>query len=88
MSVSVREKPWLLAEAKNRFSEVVRRVFAIGPQKITRRGGDVVVISETEYQLLKGHKVSFKDFLLQSTNYNLQDLDLRRDRSPMRELDL
>ncbi len=75
---------WLLAEAKNRFSEVARSVFTKGPQKILRREGNVVVISESEYLELKGNSVDFKDFLLQSTP-DLSDLDLRRDSSSMRE---
>ncbi len=36
---------WALAEAKNKFSEVVRRALAEGPQLVTRRDRAVVVLS-------------------------------------------
>jgi prevent-host-death family protein len=42
---------WRLEEAKNRFSEVVRRALAHEPQLVTRRGRDaVVVVSAQDYQ--------------------------------------
>jgi hypothetical protein len=37
---------------------------------------------------LVSRSVSFKDFLLKSANGDLQGLDLRRDKSLMREIDL
>jgi prevent-host-death family protein len=46
---------WQLQEAKQRFSEVVRRALADGPQPVTRRGEEVViVISAKEYARLSG----------------------------------
>jgi antitoxin Phd len=42
---------WKLEDAKNRFSEVVRRAMADGPQFVTRHGRDaVVVLSATDYE--------------------------------------
>ena len=35
---------WQLQEAKNRFSEVVSRALTEGPQTVTRRGTEVVVV--------------------------------------------
>lgn len=44
---------WKLEEAKARFSELVRRTRAEGPQRVTCRGKDaVVVISAEEFQRL------------------------------------
>lgn len=44
---------WRLEEAKNRFSELVRRALAQGPQRVTRRGRDaVIVLSAEDYQRL------------------------------------
>lgn len=77
---------WKLAEAKNRFSEVFRLVLSEGPQWIRRRDKTVVIISEQEFERLSGSKRDFKDFLLAGPG--LDELDLERDRSPMRELDL
>jgi prevent-host-death family protein len=42
---------WKLADAKNRFSELVRRARSEGPQRVTRHGRDaVVVLSAEEFQ--------------------------------------
>lgn len=41
-------KPWLLQEAKARFSEVVRRAHHDGPQHVTVRGRESVVIVASE----------------------------------------
>ncbi|MBX3461449.1 MAG: type II toxin-antitoxin system prevent-host-death family antitoxin [Planctomycetes bacterium] len=40
-----RKRRWQLQEAKNKLSEVVRRAIEEGPQTITVRGRDTVVIS-------------------------------------------
>ncbi|MBI2584919.1 MAG: type II toxin-antitoxin system Phd/YefM family antitoxin [Rhodospirillales bacterium] len=37
-------RPWKLEDAKARFSEVVRRARAEGPQRVTYRGEDAVVV--------------------------------------------
>ena len=44
---------WKLEDAKNRFSELVRRALADGPQLVTRHGKEaVVVLSTDEYRRL------------------------------------
>lgn len=78
---------WPLAGAKNRFSEVARSVFSVGPQKIARRGGNMVILSEDEYLRLKGRSEDFKTFLL-NTMPTLSELDLTRDKSVMRDVEL
>lgn len=46
-------KAWKLEDAKNSFSEVVRRALAHQPQRVTRAGRDaVVVISAEDYAKL------------------------------------
>lgn len=46
-------RSWKLEDAKNRFSEVVRRALSSGPQRVTRNGHDaVVVLSAEEYDRL------------------------------------
>ena len=77
---------WQLAEAKNRFSEVVRLALQEGPQKVTRRGDAVIVLSEAEYRRLSGEKPSFLEYL--ASGPSLEGLDLSRDSSPMRDVDL
>jgi prevent-host-death family protein len=46
--------PWRLQDAKARFSEVVRLAQQTGPQRVTVRGRDaVVVLSSREYDRLR-----------------------------------
>lgn len=77
---------WKLAEAKNKFSEVVRRALTDGPQRVERRDDAVYVLSEQEYQRLSGDKPDFIQFLLKAPD--MSDLDLQRDRTPMRDVEL
>lgn len=80
------ELNWQLADAKNRFSEVVRLALAEGPQRITRRDEAVVLMAESDYQRLVGEKPGFVEYLM--TGPSLEDLDLERDQSSMRDIDL
>lgn len=79
---------WQLQEAKNRFSQVVNRALEEGPQTITRRGKEVVVvISSEEFEEMKKSQPSLVAFFRQSPLVGVE-LDLERDRSLPRELDL
>jgi len=78
---------WALADAKNRFSEVVRLAISTGPQEITRRGEKIFVVSEKDFRKLNNEHIDFKQFLLKETP-DLEGLDIRRDQSPMRDVDL
>ena len=78
---------WQLADAKNRFSEVVNRALSEGPQRVTRRNDEVVVLSAEDYRKLKGQRPSFKTNLMKPGS-GLHELDLKRDRSPMRDIAL
>lgn len=40
---------WKLADAKTRFSELVTRAIADGPQRVTRRKDVVIVLSQADY---------------------------------------
>jgi antitoxin Phd len=76
---------WQLADAKNRFSELVSKALTEGPQRVTRRKDAVVVIAEAEYDRLQGKKLNFKEFLMSAPD--MSGIDFTRDRSPMREVD-
>jgi antitoxin Phd len=78
---------WRLADAKNRFSELVNRALEEGPQTVRRHKDAVVVMAERDYEKLTGSRPSFKRFLMNRTP-SLEQLDLRRDRSPMRDVKL
>ena len=78
---------WKLADVKNRFSELVKKALSEEPQMVSRRKDRVVVISESEYQHLTGQKPNFIEFLLER-NLNLDGVDLKRDRSLSRKVEL
>lgn len=77
---------WKLADAKNKLSELVNRVSSTGPQIIRRRGERFVVVSEREYRRLTGERPSLKKLLLDGPD--LDGLDLERDRTPGRDIEL
>ncbi len=71
---------WQLREAKKRFSEVVNKALTEGPQTVTRRGEEIVVIlSKADYTRLKNSQTSLLEFFRQSPLVGV-DLDLERDR--------
>ncbi|HXJ95750.1 MAG TPA: type II toxin-antitoxin system prevent-host-death family antitoxin [Terriglobia bacterium] len=78
---------WRLADAKNRFSELVNRALTGNPQWVRRRRDAVVVIAQRDYEKLTGKRPSFKEFLL-SEGPSFRGLKLSRDRSPMRDVTL
>ncbi len=77
---------WQLADAKNKFSEVVTRALNEGPQRVHRRGQTVVILAEDEYDRLTGAKPDFIEFLLSAPSF--EGVNLERDRSPMRDVHL
>lgn len=77
---------WNLAEAKNRFSELVNLALTKGPQRVTRRKDAVVVIAAAEYERLTGKLPAFKDYLTQGESFD--GLELGRDPSPGRNVGL
>jgi len=78
---------WTLQDAKNRFSEVVRAAIELGPQAVTRHGVDAVVImSAAEYERERKPFLSLYD-ALRPPEFVGADLDIERDRSPIRNID-
>ena len=79
---------WQLQEAKNKFCRVAEQAVEYGPQTVTKRGKDaVVVLSVEEYERLKKRKESLVEFLGKSPLAGV-DLDLTRDGEAGREVDL
>ncbi len=82
---------WQIQSAKARFSEVFRKARTEGPQLITRQGKEgVVMVAEEQFDRLVGKSRQPKnivDFFRQSPLVGLE-LDLKRDRSPARHIDL
>jgi prevent-host-death family protein len=79
---------WKLREAKARFSDVVKRAMAEGPQRITVHGKPAaVLVSEADYQKLAGEKSDFLVFMQASPLRGIE-LDLTRDKTPPRDEEL
>ena len=80
---------WQLQDAKNRLSEVVRKAQDEGPQVITLRGNDaVVVIAAGEYQKLSCRPKGTLAQFLHSSPLSGVKLDLRRSRDTGRAVPL
>ncbi len=78
---------WKAREARARFSELVRAA-QDGPQEITVRGHPAaVVVSPAYFERLRLAKLTFVEMIRESPLVGV-DLDIRRDRSPAREVKL
>jgi len=76
---------WQLQEAKNKFSEVVEEALAHGPQLITKRGVEaVIVLSYAEYRTLLLSRKKLSSFFRESPLVDA-GLDLTRDSSRPRD---
>ena len=86
MDPEQRDTHWQVQEAKQRFSEVLRRAQSDGPQVITRHGEEVAVILDaTEFHKLTDEAPDFKEFLRAGPPFD--DLDLSRPADRPREID-
>ncbi len=78
---------WQLQHARNRFSEVVKKALQDGPQIVTKRGVEtVVVISAAEYKKLTRPKSDLVEFF-QKSPLRQADLDLERNKDFSRQMD-
>ncbi|MBX2996909.1 MAG: type II toxin-antitoxin system Phd/YefM family antitoxin [Caldilineaceae bacterium] len=76
---------WQLQEAKNKFSEVVEEALTQGPQVITKRGVEaVIVLSYAEYRKLMLTQQKLSDFFRHSPLAEA-NLNLQRDTSRVRD---
>ncbi|MFZ5462449.1 MAG: type II toxin-antitoxin system Phd/YefM family antitoxin [Pseudomonadota bacterium] len=81
-------REWALQDAKARLSEVVRLAMEHEPQEITLRGEPaVVVLSVEDYRRLVQPKPSFVELIRNSPLMDV-DIDLTREQSLTREVDL
>lgn len=78
---------WSLKEAGVNLAEVVRLAEAEGPQTLEVEGeAAAAVISLAELRQLQARKPTFVEFL--KSMPSLEDLDLERDRTPVRDIEL
>lgn len=70
---------WQLQEAKQKFSELVRRTLEEGPQVVTKHGEEVVVVvSVEEFRRMSKDgekKMDFKEFLMSGPDLSVLDLE-------------
>ena len=71
---------WQVQQAKQQFSELIRRTLDEGPQIVTRHGEEVVVVvSVDEFRRSRMRQADLGDFLLSGPDFNLLDLERRRE---------
>ncbi len=79
---------WKLQDAKNQFSRLVEEALEHGPQYVTRRGVEtVVILSVEEYATLVSKKPPFTDFLMSCPKLD-QDFEFERHKDYPRSLEL
>lgn len=77
---------WQSEEAKNHFSELINRTLTEGPQLVTRRGTEVVVvIAVPEFRRLSS-RPSLREVLRNAPRG--EPLDLARSTESVREIEL
>jgi prevent-host-death family protein len=81
---------WLLQDAKARFSELVRRARSDGPQLVTVRGREeVVVVAADEFRRLQGGRTGAALVAaMQASPYREIELAPSRGRAPVRDVEL
>ena len=82
------ENTWQLQDAKNKFSSLVEKAHQDGPQFVTKHGREsVVIVAIEDYQKLSKPKSDFLSFFKNSPLFNI-NLELTRDKSSSRDIDL
>src|SRR3984893_1315486 len=87
-SSAKRSRGWKLEDAKARFSELVRRAQSEGPQRVTVRGRDAVVVisaEELERLLPADRRLPFVEFM---ESLYAEGLDLGREPDCGRDVEL
>jgi prevent-host-death family protein len=79
---------WTVAEAKAKFSEVLQKAEEEGPQRITRRGEDaVVVVSKKDWERKTKRKGTLLEFFMNSPLRG-SGIKIERLKDAAREIDL
>lgn len=79
---------WQLQEAKNKFSNLVDKAHNDGPQVVTKHGKEsVVIIAIEDYQKLNKPTSDLISFFKKSPLSDI-NLDLTRDKSSSRDIEL
>ena len=79
---------WQLQEAKNKFSKLVEKAQHEGPQFVTKHGKEsVVVLSVEEYKKIVKPKSNLFQFI-QSSPLSKTLIDIKRDKSLVRNIEI
>ena len=79
---------WKLQDAKNRFSDLVNLAQKEGPQIVTKRGTEaVVILSMKDYRKIVNPKTNLVAFFRQSPLRGIE-LDIERSKEPPRKVEL
>jgi prevent-host-death family protein len=80
---------WKLEDAKARFSELVRRARSEGPQRVTCRGRDaVVVVAVEEFERLAPDRRTGADLAAFLQTTGIAELDIQREEDRGRDTEL
>jgi prevent-host-death family protein len=83
----LRSLGWKLEDAKAKFSEVVRKARSEGPQRVSVRGEDaVVVVAADEFDRLHSHVADRLPFVAFMETLASEGLDLTRDSDTGRDM--
>ena len=78
---------WSFTEAKRKLEEIYRLAETEGPQRITRRGAEpLILLTESEYKRLKSDEPNFIEYLMNGPN--IDDLELPSRNWEMRDVNL
>ncbi|HDH05411.1 MAG TPA: type II toxin-antitoxin system Phd/YefM family antitoxin [Nitrospirae bacterium] len=82
------KRAWKLQDAKNRFSNLVNEAQKEGPQIVTKRGIEtVIVLSMKDYRKLIKPRTNLVDFFQKSPLHGIK-LDIDRSKEPSRKVEL
>lgn len=84
----MKDNTWQLQDAKSKFSHLVEKALHNGPQFVTRHGNNaVVILSFKEYQAMTRPPSDLVAFLRGSPLANV-NLDISRDKSLPRDIEI
>jgi len=81
-------RTWAVAEAKARFSEMIDRALADGPQTITRNGKQAVVVVSAEEWQRKSKRIGDLAEFLAASPLRGSGLKIKRTKDRLRAIEL
>ena len=79
---------WQLQEAKSKFSQLVDQALRDGPQTVTRRGVEAVVVTSIDDYRKRVHAATRLADFFRRPPFLDTELDIERDKAPLRGVEL